>query len=337
MNNGHREATCSKVNKAFQEKIGSADEIMMSVNTTVAEGSPPKALSMAEITRRLQSCPPIPSLKSIQGALRELLAAEQRYAGQISEVIRRDPGLTSRLLKLVNSVHYGLGYSVTSLEEAVFYVGVRQVRDLATMTPVIEDFRRIAGSRGGGEAHWRNLWKHSIAVAMVTKDLMMATPESGEDLDYVAGLVHDVGWIVFATAFPEHHASILEELKTSSLPVRLIELDCLGCDHSLVGAMYLKAQQLGNTLEFTTRNHHTPSGSNRDARLASAVQIADQFALSIGLGHPGDPPLRSPKDWMNATGWNILFPEGTESHRRQALKALEKSSERLAGMVDCMV
>ncbi|NBP24773.1 MAG: HDOD domain-containing protein, partial [Proteobacteria bacterium] len=115
-------------NKAFQEMNRSADVGLMSVNSTVAAGSIPKALSLAEIQRRLQSCPPIPSLKSIQGALRELLAAEQRYAGQISEVIRRDPGLTSRLLKLVNSVHYGLGHSVTSLEEAVFYVGVRQVR-----------------------------------------------------------------------------------------------------------------------------------------------------------------------------------------------------------------
>lgn len=314
----------------------------MSVNTTVTEGVPPKALSLAEINRRLQSCPPIPSLKSIQGALRELLAAEQRYAGQISEVIRRDPGLTSRLLKLVNSVHYGLGHSVTSLEEAVFYVGVRQVRELATMTPVIDDFKRITGSqRGPGESHWRNLWKHSIAVAMVTKDLMMATPESGEDLDYVAGLVHDVGWIVFATVFPEHHAGILEQLKTSSLPVRLIELDSLGCDHAHLGAMYLKAQQLGSTLEFTTRHHHTPSGGTsaniRDTRLAGAVQIADQFALSIGLGHPGDPPLRSHKDWMNVAGWNLLFPEGSETHRRQALKSLEKAAQRLPGMVDCLV
>ncbi|MFM7805999.1 MAG: HDOD domain-containing protein [Verrucomicrobiota bacterium] len=308
------------------------------MNTTGVEAAPPKPLPLAEIHRRLQSCPPIPSLKSIQGALRELLAAEQRYAGQISEVIRRDPGLTSRLLRLVNSVHYGLGHSVTSLEEAVFYVGVSQVRDLATMTPVIEDFKRITGSQKGvGEAHWRNLWKHSIAVAMVTKDLMMATPDSGEDLDYVAGLVHDVGWIVFATAFPEHHVSILEQLKTSSLPVRLIELDCLGCDHSHIGALYLKAQQLGTTLEYTTRYHHTPSGDSRDARLAGAVQIADQFALSIGLGHPGDPPLRSPKDWMTVAGWNLLFPEGSESHRRQALKTLEKAADRLPGMVDCMV
>jgi hypothetical protein len=47
----------------------------MSVNSTVVAGSPPKALTLAEIHRRLESCPPIPSLKSIQGALRELLAA----------------------------------------------------------------------------------------------------------------------------------------------------------------------------------------------------------------------------------------------------------------------
>lgn len=40
---------------------------------------------------------------------------------------------------------------------------------------------------------------------------------------------------------------------------------------------------------------------------------------------------------MNASGWKLLFPEGTEAQRRQALKALEKAADRLPGMVDCLV
>ena len=51
----------------------------------------------------------------------------------------------TRLLRLVNSVYFGLTTPVNSIEEAVFYLGVRQIRQLAMVTPVIEDFQRLTG------------------------------------------------------------------------------------------------------------------------------------------------------------------------------------------------
>ena len=98
---------------------------------------------MNEIQLRLARCPSLPSLGSINKALQGLLLMEQRYTAQIAEIIRRDPSLTARLLKLVNSVYYGLTTPVNSIEEAVFYLGVREIRQLVVVTPVIEDFQRL--------------------------------------------------------------------------------------------------------------------------------------------------------------------------------------------------
>ena len=72
-------------------------------------------LDRKEIDARLAVCPSLPSLSSINKALQGLLLAEQRYSAQISEIIRRDPSLTSRLLRLVNSVYYGLSTPVNSM------------------------------------------------------------------------------------------------------------------------------------------------------------------------------------------------------------------------------
>jgi len=102
-------------------------------------------LDRNQIETRLKSCPRLPSLGTINSALRELLTSDRRYTSQISEVIRRDPSLTARLLRLVNSVYFGLSTPVNSIEEAVFYLGVRQIRQLAMVTPVIEDFQKLAG------------------------------------------------------------------------------------------------------------------------------------------------------------------------------------------------
>src|SRR6185312_13520734 len=100
-------------------------------------------LDLKEIESQLALCPSLPSLGSINKALQGLLHAEQRFSAQISEIVRRDPSLTSRLLRLVNSVYYGLSTPVNSIEEAVFYLGVRQIRQLTMVTPIIEDFQRL--------------------------------------------------------------------------------------------------------------------------------------------------------------------------------------------------
>ena len=72
----------------------------------------PRPLTREQIENRLKHCARLPSLSSINSALRELLGADQRYTTQVAEIIRRDPSLTSRLLRLVNSVYYGLSTPV---------------------------------------------------------------------------------------------------------------------------------------------------------------------------------------------------------------------------------
>src|SRR6478609_3588016 len=116
-------------------------------------------LDFHQIENRLKGCACLPSLGSIDNAMKELLNADQRYTSQIAEIIRRDPSLTSRLLRMVNSVYYGSSKPIKNIEEAVFYLGVRQIRQLAMVTPIIEDFQKLAGNYRFG---WRHFWQHCI-------------------------------------------------------------------------------------------------------------------------------------------------------------------------------
>src|SRR5277367_6834088 len=94
-------------------------------------------MDRARLNARLSGCACLPSLSTIDSALRELLAADQSYTSQIAEIIRRDPSLTARLLRLVNAAYYGLSKPVKTIEEAIFYLGMRQIRQLAMVTPII--------------------------------------------------------------------------------------------------------------------------------------------------------------------------------------------------------
>lgn len=306
---------------------------------TDAVPAPPRPLNRAQIEKRLNQCPRLPSLSSINSALRELLGADQRYTSQVAEIIRRDPSLTARLLRLVNSVYYGLSAPVNNIEEAVFYLGVRQIRQLVMVTPIIEDFQKLAGK---SEFPWRDFWQHCIGTAILTREIVGVLRPTTDEVDYVAGLIHDVGKIALAASCPEHFAAIYSTPDETGRPLRERERRILGFDHTEVGAMYLQSHNLPDALVDVARFHHEPARAAHNANLVAAVQIADLMVRHAGIGHSGDGAAVSDNDWLNAPGWGILFPlepeaEKAESEKSIARANLKRSLERLPTILEGLV
>ncbi|HAV61185.1 MAG TPA: histidine kinase [Verrucomicrobiales bacterium] len=291
-------------------------------------------LTEQQIQVRLRQCSRLPSLSSIHSALRELLTAEQRYTTQISEIIRRDPSLTARLLRLVNSVYYGLSSPVNSIEEAVFYLGVRQIRQLAMVTPVIEDFQRLAGNTA---FPWRGFWQHCIGVAILTREVISAVEVPADESDYVAGLIHDVGKIIMAAACPEHFAEVRRRASQETTDLLQIEKEVLGIDHAELGARYLEGHNLPEVMIETARFHAHPERSSHHARIVGAVQIANLMIRYAQIGESGNPHTPTDEDWLKATGWGILYPHIDESNHAIARAALKRSLDRLPTILEGLV
>ncbi len=291
-------------------------------------------LDRQQIEIQIKRCARLPSLSSINSALRELLNADQRYTSQISEVIRRDPSLTARLLRLVNSVYYGLSSPVNSIEEAVFYLGVRQIRQLAMVTPVIEDFQKLAGKT---PFPWREFWQHCIGTAIMTREVLSAVMMPPDEADYVAGLVHDVGKIVMASAFPEHFAAIHQNPCEDPDELTERETAVLGLNHAELGAIYIKNHNLPDIMVETAHFHHQPERANHHAQVVAAVQIADLLVRHAKIGYSGNLHEITGDDWLNATGWNLLFPHGSVEEKAIARASLKRSLERLPTILEGLV
>lgn len=290
--------------------------------------------SRADIEVRVRDCPRLPSLRSVDSALRELLNADQRYTNQISEVIRRDPSLTARLLRLVNSIYYGLSSPVNTIEEAVFYLGVRQIRQLAMITPVIEDFQKLAGR---APFAWREFWQHCIGVAIITREVTNAVQCPNDESDYVAGLVHDMGKIVMAAAFPTHFVEIQRRVSEGAPDLLAIETEVLGLSHTEVGAMYLRHHNLPDLMIETALFHHEPERASGHAPIVAAVQIADLLVRHAKIGQSGNAGEVTEETWRNASGWGILFPNRDAGEKAIAHAALKRSLERLPMTLEGLV
>jgi hypothetical protein len=116
----------------------------------------------------------------------------------------------------------------------------------------------------------------------------------------------------------------------------------LGFDHAELGAMYLRSQNLPDTLVEVARFHHDPAHATHSANLVAAVQIADLMVRHAGIGRSGNEAPVTDDEWLNAPGWAILFPpqddpESAESEKALARASLKRSLERLPTILDGLV
>ncbi len=291
-------------------------------------------LDAKNIEKQLARCPALPSLSSINNALQGLLLTEQRYTAQIAEIIRRDPSLTSRLLRLVNSVYYGLSTPVNSIEEAVFYLGVRQIRQLAMVTPVIEDFQRLTRQC---TFPWREFWQHCIGTAILTREVTASVHHASDESDYVAGLVHDVGIIVMAWTFPEHFAEIHRLAALATHELTEIENEVLGMDHAELGALYMERHRLPELMINSARHHHHPEKAGDYMPIVAAVQIADLLLRNEKIGFSGDCLPVTLEQCFGASGWKVLFPNATDGENNIARASLTRTLEMIPSMLEGLV
>lgn len=300
----------------------------------VQTSTPISKASLKDIQSQLARCPSLPSLGSINKALQGLLLMEQRYTAQIAEIIRRDPSLTARLLRLVNSVYYGLTTPVNTIEEAVFYLGVREIRQLVVVTPVIEDFQRLTKQC---DFPWREFWQHCIGTALMTREIATTVQLTGDESDYVAGLIHDIGKLVMAWSFPDHFAEIHRQAIQTKRDLIEIENEVLGMDHAELGALYLERHHLPDLMVKTARFHHHPEKAEGQERIVAAVQIADLLLRSENMGISGNYVEVTQEQYLAAPGWNLLLEDMPEMERTIMQASLSHKLQLLPRTLDGMV
>jgi hypothetical protein len=130
------------------------------------------------------------TLPAISQEIIELASDSLMAASKMAGIIEKDPVLTSRLLKVVNSAFYGFRRQIDSVEHAVFILGNDEVINLAFSIAIHKILDTISPDKA------KKLWEHSLIVARISQWLgpfMGCTAQR----TYTVGLLHDFGKIVF--------------------------------------------------------------------------------------------------------------------------------------------
>jgi len=223
----------------------------------------------------------IPSVPMVATKLANLLSDPEVELSRVVEILKYDPALTTRVLRLANSAYFGFSRSVATLKEALVRLGTSRLYRLviaSSFQPILN--RPLEGyALNSGE-----LWRHSVAVGIAAENLEIEAGGSEGDLAFTAGLLHDIGKLVIDSHLERDFDSVEEKSNKEELSFESAEKAVLGTDHTEVGSALLEEWSFPAELINVVRWHLDPSRAPEDRHLVDLVHIADMICMMMGIG-----------------------------------------------------
>ena len=235
-------------------------------------------------SERLYSLPAV-ALEVIQ------LTAEARPdARALRQCIERDPALTARILRVVNSSLFAASRQITDLNQALSLLGMRPLKMLVLGFSLPKEL--FAGIEADVLAHY---WRRTLTKAAAARELAQRVWHISGDEAFTAGLVQDIGQLALMQQLGPSYLQFLNHLQLHGGSVLEQELETLGFDHLILSARLLAHWGLPASLCAAIS---VPPSEERIAELEPAEQALPQILhlaelLARTIEQPYGPALRS--------------------------------------------
>jgi HD-like signal output (HDOD) protein len=207
------------------------------------------------------------------------------------EVIKMDPVLVSRLLRLVNSPYYGLIQTVDSIGRAVAFLGMKNLHNLV----VTDALRSIFV---GPEIHSifskKKLWIHSAAVSICSKMVAERIFGINGDDAFLCGILHDFGLLVEEQVRQEDFHKICDSC-TSTTSLLEMEQQAFATDHCEICYLMTLDWNMPVVIQKAIRDHHLIFHDIQPSSLTGIIQISEYITGQLKLSTlPGVEMVISP-------------------------------------------
>jgi putative nucleotidyltransferase with HDIG domain len=231
-----------------------------------------------EIRRTMKRLQPVPqvALKILR-----IIDDDDYTVISLAEEIRKDQVLSARTLKLCNSVFFGSRNKIESLDQALVFLGQKNLVKFV-ISASIDNFFRQTGM--GYSLCKGGIYHHAVGTAIIAEKIAVLTGKTRPALAFTAGLLHDIGKVVLdqyvQTAFPLFYREMFEEGKN----FLTVEKNILGTDHTEVGSNLAQQWSFPESLLETIAYHHMPENSTQHSELVHIVYLADLLMARFHAG-----------------------------------------------------
>ncbi|MFZ2447913.1 MAG: HDOD domain-containing protein [Syntrophobacteraceae bacterium] len=240
----------------------------------------------------------LPAMPHVAAQVMEKLSNPNATPRDIHQLIEKDQGLAARVLKVANSPYYGASRSISTLRDAILFMGFDSIKSVV-LTAVMKG---IFAETGLAE---KLLWEHSIGCGVAARRIGTAVGHPGKEEVFLAGLMHDVGKAVLFVRLPDKMSDIMQEVYNTGATFSDAETSALGFTHSEVGQLMADKWRFSLNIEEAIAHHHQPSDSHIAAQFCHIVSLANSVCHKLEIGPTRKPDLDlASLDSVKALGLN---------------------------------
>jgi len=238
----------------------------------------------------------LPSLPAVVMDLLGKLEQDDIDISVLAKKVAHDPALTAKTLRLANCAAFGLQIKVTTIQQAITFLGVQTMRNLITAAAVTGCFP--AGRCPGFDD--KAFWRHAGASAACARGLARRM-RFNQDVAFTAGLLHDVGRLALASSHPEAYAAVLAWRRQHDCSLLEAERAVLGLDHVDAGVALADHWNFSDTMRQAIARHHAPDMPG-SGFLAAIVHVADAIVHALDIAGDADEQVPA----VSAVAWDAM-------------------------------
>jgi putative nucleotidyltransferase with HDIG domain len=242
-----------------------------------------------KIRQKIKSIKRLPTLPEVARKISKMVEDDKTSATELARIISTNTAISERVLRLVNSSFYGFPDRISSMSNAIIFLGFDVVKSLIICVAVFEMMEK--GMPG--------LWEHSLGCTIVSRLIAKKVKGCDPEEISVAGMLHDIGKVVVSIQLAEDYQEIKKTIAEKKINFLKAEKEVLELTHEDLGGWLAESWHLPAGLREPIACHHYPQQA-RQAILATAiVHLADFLVRAVGHGSGGDPwvPVLNHNAW----------------------------------------
>jgi putative nucleotidyltransferase with HDIG domain len=187
--------------------------------------------------------------------LTETLNSPYADLEDVGRIVEQDPGLSTKLLHIVNSAQFGISRQIVTPTEAVQILGIEVLKALMLGVKAFSYYDENPFIKGT----FKDLWTHSLEMAVAARKLAVLEKLSTEACEecFLAGLLHDIGKLILAANAERQYQLVLDLSKKAAIPLHQAEVGIFGCTHAQIGAYLLALWGVPDSVIRAVELHHS--------------------------------------------------------------------------------
>ena len=251
-----------------------------------------------DLKRAIRNLDALPAMPVIAQKLLALKLNTEEGCRMLLVLIEEDPQISAKIIGLANSAMVGASRQIKTVREAAMLMGTKRVQSVATSIAILS----LMAKPPTGKFNIQDLWLYSIGIAFAMLGIarfMPARIRPQDDQIFLAGMLHDIGYLVLAYLAPKLSDKLHTRLAAEAeRPALEVEREILDICHDELGAELARHWNLPEEIITVLRYHHNPDAAEAAAGqpLVRIINVVQKLLPFSGINEYAAPDI-SAEEW----------------------------------------